>query len=73
MERSYKYLSPNGHSKITTNVSPMSRAAAAMTVIIPTYTPIKNERGRKLNTVNESRNVMILSRSPIDPSRKTSF
>lgn len=51
----------------------MSRATGAMTVIIPTHTPIKNDRGRKLNTVNDSRNVMMLSRSPIDPGRKTSF
>ncbi|CAD8134730.1 unnamed protein product [Paramecium pentaurelia] len=74
LDRSAKYLSP-AQSRNTTALSIFNKSPNQQKILIQNSTPIKNERGRKLNTVTENtRNVLIISRSPIqNQSRKTSF
>ncbi|CAD8045922.1 unnamed protein product [Paramecium primaurelia] len=74
LDRSGKYLSP-AQSRNTTALSAFYKTPNKQTILMQSQTPINNDRGRKLNTVTEnSRNVLIISRSPVqNQSRKTSF
>ncbi|CAK72389.1 unnamed protein product (macronuclear) [Paramecium tetraurelia] len=76
LDRSGKYLSPAQSRNTTAALSGFNKTPTKQTILIQSQkTPIKDERGRKLNTVTEnSRNIMVISRSPIqNQSRKTSF
>ncbi|CAK71299.1 unnamed protein product (macronuclear) [Paramecium tetraurelia] len=73
LDRSNKYLNL-AQSRNTTALSLFHKSPNKPPILIQSQTPIKNERGRKLNTVTDnSRNVLVISRSPIqNQSRKTS-